>query len=204
MWMSMRLAAALDREREDSFERLLSRICTPGRQNLGLQAGAAIRRAKRSNATGGNGFIADHLMERLYREAPLNGIWEGTGNVICLDVLRAMQREPDTVAVFLDEIRKCRGADARLDAFTDEVERRLGKLSEFEPVARRIIEIMAFALQASLLVQYSTPAVIDAFCATRLDGDWGRAFGTMPKGLNTQGDYRPRPYRGGMIPGPIV
>ena len=118
--------------------------------------------------------------------APLNGIWEGTGNVICLDVLRAMQREPDTVAVFLDEIRKCRGADARLDAFTDEVERRLGKLSEFEPVARRIIEIMAFALQASLLVQYSTPAVIDAFCATRLDGDWGRAFGTMPKGLNTQ------------------
>jgi putative acyl-CoA dehydrogenase len=122
----------------------------------------------------------------LYREAPLNGIWEGTGNVICLDVLRSMQREPDTVAVFLDEIRECRGADARLDAFTEEVERRLGKVSEFEPVARRVVEMMAFALQASLLVRYSTPAVADAFCATRLDGDWGRAFGTMPKGLNTQ------------------
>jgi hypothetical protein len=63
---------------------------------------------------GGNGFIADHRMERLYREAPLNGIWEGTGNVICLDVLRSMQREPETVDAFLAEIRKARGADARL------------------------------------------------------------------------------------------
>ena len=185
MWMSMRLAAALDREREDSFERLLSRICTPVAKYWACKRAPQFV-VEALECHGGNGFIADHLMERLYREAPLNGIWEGTGNVICLDVLRAMQREPDTVAVFLDEIRKCRGADARLDAFTDEVERRLGKLSEFEPVARRVIEIMAFALQASLLVQYSTPAVIDAFCATRLDGDWGRAFGTMPKGLNTQ------------------
>jgi len=125
-------------------------------------------------------------MERLYREAPLNGIWEGTGNVICLDVLRSMQREPDTIAAFLGEVREARGADARLDSFTNEVERRLGKLSEFEPVARRIVEIMAFALQASLLVRYSTSSVADAFCATRLDGDWGRAFGTMPKGLDTQ------------------
>ena len=135
---------------------------------------------------GGNGFIGDHLMERLYREAPLNGIWEGTGNVICLDVLRSMQREPDTVASFLDEVRKARGADARLDSFTKEVERKLEKLSEFEPVARRIVEMMAFALQASLLVRYSTSSVADAFCATRLDGDWGRAFGTMPQDLDTQ------------------
>ena len=134
---------------------------------------------------GGNGFIADHFMERLYREAPLNGIWEGTGNVICLDVLRAMQREPETVSVFLGEVRKGRGTDSRLDAFTDEVERRLNKLNEFEPVARRVVEMMAFAMQGSLLVRYSTPAVADAFCATRLDGDWGRAFGTMPSGLDT-------------------
>ena len=125
-------------------------------------------------------------MERLYREAPLNGISEGTANVICLDVLRAMQREPETVSVFLREVRKARGADSRLDAFTDEVERRLRKLNEFEPVARRVVEMMAFALQGSLLVRYSTPAVADAFCATRLDGDWGHAFGTMPSGLDTQ------------------
>jgi hypothetical protein len=94
---------------------------------------------------GGNGFITDHFMERLYREAPLNGIWEGTGNVICLDVLRAMQREPETVSVFLGEVRMVRGADSRLDAFTDAVERRLSKLNEFEPVARRVVEMMAFA-----------------------------------------------------------
>jgi putative acyl-CoA dehydrogenase len=103
-----------------------------------------------------------------------------------LDVLRSMQREPDTIEAFLGEIRKARGADARLDAFTDEVERRLKNLSEFEPVARRVIEMMAFALQGSLLLQHSAPAVADAFCATRLDGDWGKAFGTLPKGIDTQ------------------
>jgi putative acyl-CoA dehydrogenase len=125
-------------------------------------------------------------VQRLYREAPLNGIWEGTGNVICLDVLRAMQREPESVSVFLGEVRKARGTDSRLDAFTDELERRLGRLNEFEPIARRVVEMMAFALQGSLLVRYSAPAVADAFCATRLDGDWGHAFGTMPSGLDTQ------------------
>jgi putative acyl-CoA dehydrogenase len=119
-------------------------------------------------------------------KAPLNGIWEGTGNVICLDVLRAMQREPETVSVFLGEVRKAGGADSRLDAFTDAVERRLSKLNEFEPVARRVVEMMAFALQGSLLVRYSTSAVADAFCATRLNGDWGHAFGTMPGKLDTQ------------------
>ncbi len=185
MWMSMRLASALDREHEDRAEGLLSRICTP------MAKYWACKRAPQFvvealECHGGNGFIADHLMERLYREAPLNGIWEGTGNVICLDVLRSIQREPNTVSVFLDEVRTARGADARLDAFTDDVEGRLANLSEFEPVARRVVEMMAFALQGSLLVRYSTPAIADAFCATRLDGDWGRAFGTMPKGLDTQ------------------
>jgi putative acyl-CoA dehydrogenase len=185
MWMSMRLAYALDREYVDRTEGLISRICTPVAKYWACKRAPQFV-VEALECHGGNGFIADHLMERLYREAPLNGIWEGTGNVICLDVLRSMQREPDTVEAFLAEIRKARGGDARLDAFTDEIERRLTNLSEFEPVARRVIEMMAFALQGSLLVQHSTPAVADAFCATRLDGDWGRAFGTMPKGLNTQ------------------
>ena len=95
-WLSMRLAPALDRETSDAGEGLLSRICTP------IAKYWACKRAppfvvEALECHGGNGFIADHLMERLYREAPLNGIWEGTGNVICLDVLRAMQREPETV-----------------------------------------------------------------------------------------------------------
>jgi putative acyl-CoA dehydrogenase len=125
-------------------------------------------------------------MERLYREAPLNRIWEGTGNVICLDVLRAMQREPATIGVFLDEIAEARGANSRLDVYAADLGRRLTDPAGLEPVARRIVEMMAFALQASLLVRYSSPAVADAFCATRLDGDWGQAFGTMPTGLHTQ------------------
>ena len=185
MWMSMRLAAALDRSAGNRAEALLSRICTPVAKYWACKRAPAFV-AEALECHGGNGFIADHLMERLYREAPLNGIWEGTGNVICLDVLRSMQREPETVGVFLDEVRQARGGNARLDAYTDGLARRLTDPAGLEPVARRIVEMMAFALQASLLVRYSSPAVADAFCATRLDGDWGQAFGTMPSGLDTQ------------------
>ena len=133
----------------DRAEALLSRICTPVAKYWACKRAPQFV-VEALECHGGNGFIADHLMERLYREAPLNGIWEGTGNVICLDVLRSMQREPDTVAAFLDEIRAARGADARLDAFTDEVEHRLANLNDFEPVARRVVEMMAFALQGKL------------------------------------------------------
>ena len=128
MWMSMRLASALDRQHANRAVGLLSRICAP------IAKDWACKRAPQFvvealECHGGNGFIGEHLMERLYREAPLNGIWEGTGNVICLDVGRSMRREPETVAVFLDEVRKAKGADARLDAFTDDVERRISYLS---------------------------------------------------------------------------
>jgi putative acyl-CoA dehydrogenase len=183
MWLSMRLAYALDRSGEDRREALLSRICTPVAKYWACKRAPQFV-AEALECHGGNGFIADHFMERLYREAPLNGIWEGTGNVICLDVLRAMEREPETLTVFLDEVRLASGADARLDAYVDELERRLAHKGDRERGARRVIEMMAFALQASLLIRYSTPAVADAFCATRLDGDWGHAFGTMPKGVD--------------------
>ncbi|OJU20965.1 MAG: hypothetical protein BGN89_19110 [Alphaproteobacteria bacterium 64-6] len=185
MWMSMRLAQALDHAETDRAEAMLSRIATPVAKYWACKRAPQFV-AEALECHGGNGFIADHLMERLYREAPLNGIWEGTGNVICLDVLRAMQREPDSVGVFLGEVRKARGGDTRLDTFTDRLERRLMKVNDLEPIVRRVVEMMAFALQASLLVRYSTPAVASAFCAARLDGDWGRAFGTLPHGLDTQ------------------
>ena len=185
MWMSMRLAAALDRSPTDRAEALLSRICTPVAKYWACKRAPAFV-VEALECHGGNGFIADHLMERLYREAPLNGIWEGTGNVICLDVLRSMQREPETVGVFLDEVRLARGGNPGLDAYADGLARRLADPAGLEPVARRVVEMMAFALQASLLVRFSAPAVADAFCATRLDGDWGQAFGTMPMGLDTQ------------------
>jgi putative acyl-CoA dehydrogenase len=185
MWMSLRLARALDRAEAEPAEAKLSRIGTPvGKYWACKRAPQFVAEALECH--GGNGFIADQLMERLYREAPLNGIWEGTGNVICLDVLRSMQREPETVDVFLGELGEARGANAKFDAFADDLGRRLLKPSGLEPVARRIVEMMAFGLQASLLLRYSSPAVADAFCATRLDGDWGHAFGTMPQGIDAE------------------
>ena len=119
-------------------------------------------------------------MPRLYREAPLNSIWEGSGNVQCLDVLRAMARSPRALEAFFGEVDQARGADRRLDAFADGLRAELGNLDAIESRARRVVERMALALQGSLLVRYGDDAVADAFCASRLGGDWGRAFGTLP------------------------
>jgi putative acyl-CoA dehydrogenase len=99
-------------------------------------------------------------------------------------VLRSLQREPETREVFLAEVAQARGADARLDAFADDLARRLADPAALEPVARRVVEMMAVALQASLLVRHSAAAVADAFCTSRLDRDWGHAFGTMPRGVD--------------------
>jgi putative acyl-CoA dehydrogenase len=185
MWMSMRLARALDQAEADKAEALLSRIATPVAKYWACKRAPQFV-AEALECHGGNGFIADHLMERLYREAPLNGIWEGTGNVICLDVLRSMQREPETVEAFLSEIAQARGGNAQLDAFAKDLAQRLADPAGLEPIARRIVEMMAMVLQASLLVRHSPSAVADAFCATRLGGDWGHAFGTLPRGHDTQ------------------
>ena len=125
-------------------------------------------------------------MPRLFRESPLNGIWEGSGNVICLDVLRAMAREPESVDAFFGEVDRGRGRDPRLDRFVDALRDELSDFAEIEARARRIVERMALALQGSLLVRYAGAAVVDAFCASRLAGDQGRAFGTLPRGI----DYR--------------
>src|SRR5262249_18660159 len=124
MWMSMRLARALDRSESDEAEALFSRVATPiAKYWICKRAPQFVAEALECH--GGNGYIADHRMERLYREAPLNGIWEGTGNVICLDVLRSMQREPQTVGVFLREVGEARGNSVQLDSFADNLERRL-------------------------------------------------------------------------------
>jgi putative acyl-CoA dehydrogenase len=131
---------------------------------------------------GGNGYVEDSGMPRLLRDSPLNGIWEGASNVICLDVLRALGRNPDAVEAFLAEISHAAGADARLDAFVRELHGELERPAEAN--ARMLVERMALALQGALLVQGRHPAVADAFCATRLAGDWGRAFGALPRGLD--------------------
>jgi putative acyl-CoA dehydrogenase len=183
MWLSLRLAASLDRSATDPAEALLSRLCTPVAQYWACKRAPGFV-AEALECHGGNGFIAEHLMERLYREAPLNGIWEGTGNVICLDVLRALQREPDTLPILLAELGAAAGADRRYDAFVRDLGDRLREPERIEPVARQVVEMMACALQASLLVRHAPAAVADAFCATRLGREGGQAYGTLPAGTD--------------------
>ena len=133
---------------------------------------------------GGNGYVEESGMPRLYREAPLTSIWEGSGNVMSLDVLRALTRAPRALEVFLDEVEQARGADARLDARTDELKRQFADPATLESRARRVVESMALLLQGSLLVRHSPAAVADAFCASRLSPDGGLEYGTLPGGCD--------------------
>jgi putative acyl-CoA dehydrogenase len=126
---------------------------------------------------GGNGFVEEFMMPRLYREAPLNSIWEGSGNVIALDALRTIAKEPETLERVLDEIRMA--GDPRMEESIAGIH-----ADVHEDGARRLAERLALALQASLLIRFSPPAIADAFCASRLYGDWGHAFGTLPRGAD--------------------
>jgi putative acyl-CoA dehydrogenase len=134
---------------------------------------------------GGNGYVEDSGMPRLFRESPLASIWEGSGNVQCLDVLRAMVKSPESVESFFAEVLEGAGAEPRLDAYVSSLREEIpGDVETIQSRARRVVERMALALQASLLVRYGDPAVADAFCASRLGGDWGNAFGTLPSGTD--------------------
>jgi putative acyl-CoA dehydrogenase len=131
---------------------------------------------------GGNGYVEESGMPRLYREAPLASIWEGSGNVMSLDVLRALTRAPRALEVFLDEVREAQGADARLDKRVGELEGQFSDPQTLETRARRVVESMALCLQGSLLVRHAPAAVADAFCASRLGGEGGLEYGTLPAG----------------------
>jgi len=175
LWLAMRAAAALD----DPAERLLNRVITPvAKYWICKRAPMAVAEALECH--GGNGFIEDHLMARLYREAPLNGVWEGAGNVICLDVIRALGR-PGAAGAVLDEIGLAHGAHPALDALMGELADRLAKPSELEADARRTVEQLANALSASLLLRHAPNSVSEAFCATRLGGG-SMALGMLPRG----------------------
>jgi putative acyl-CoA dehydrogenase len=134
---------------------------------------------------GGNGYVEESGMPRLYREAPLSSIWEGSGNVQCLDVIRAMIKNPESVEAFANEVGEGAVAEPRLDQFGRELRDDLASDPEtLEARARSLVERMALALQGSLLVRFGDQAVADAFCASRLSGDWGQAFGTLPAGTD--------------------
>ncbi len=177
LWLAMRAAASLDNPRE----KLLNRILTPiAKYWICKRAPVAVAEALECH--GGNGFIEDHLMARLYREAPLNGVWEGAGNVICLDVMRALERQPETATALLDEIALARHAHPALDASLAYLSQKLTRLAGLETEARRIVEQLALAVTGSLLLRHAPNPVSDAFCATRLGGEHGAAFGTLPPG----------------------
>ena len=133
---------------------------------------------------GGNGYVEASGMPRLYREAPLASIWEGSGNVMALDVLRALARSPEAFDAFFAEIDEAAGGDPRLDAFAAATRAEFTDVEAIEPRARRVVERMALCLQGSLLVRHAPPAVADAFCAARLAGDAGLHYGTLPPGVD--------------------
>jgi putative acyl-CoA dehydrogenase len=133
---------------------------------------------------GGNGYVEESILPRLFRESPLNGIWEGSGNVICLDVLRAMAREPQALEAFMAELDAAAGADERLDAAVVRVRAELADIVGIEARARRVVEAMALAFQGGLLVRFGHPAVAEAFLASRLSGAEGQALGTLPPGID--------------------
>ncbi len=133
---------------------------------------------------GGVGYVEESGMPRLYREAPLASIWEGSGNVMSLDVLRALTRAPRALEVFLYEVEQASGADARLDARVATLKDRFADPTTLESRARRVVEDMALCLEGSLLVRHAPPAVADAFCASRLGEDGGLEYGTLPAGTD--------------------
>jgi putative acyl-CoA dehydrogenase len=182
--LMMRLARAFDARETDRGERGFARLGTAVAKYWVAKRGPA-QVNEALECLGGNGFVEESVLPRLYREAPLNSIWEGSGNVICLDILRAMSKEPEAVSSVLREIRLARGGDRRFDAFSSSLENEMmGPVTELE--ARRLAERMALALQASLLIRHSIPEVADAFCASRLSAEGGRAFGTLPPATNFQ------------------
>jgi putative acyl-CoA dehydrogenase len=131
---------------------------------------------------GGAGYVEESGMPRLYREAPLASIWEGSGNVMSLDVLRALTRSPRSLEVFLHEVEQASGANAQLDAGVARLKQQFTDPATLEQRARRVVEAMALCLQGSLLVRDAPAAVADAFCASRLGGDGGLEYGTLPAG----------------------
>ncbi|MFI8519868.1 acyl-CoA dehydrogenase family protein [Streptomyces sp. NPDC085481] len=185
---ALRLAGAVDRAAAGDAEEEQLRRLGLAVTKYWVCKRAPVHAAEALECLGGNGYVEDSGLPRLYRESPLPSIWEGSGNVAALDVLRAMARQPQAVEAFFAEVDRAAGADRRLDAAVVRLRKDLAGLGDPDTLqyrARRLVEQLALVLQGSLLVRHGHPAVADAFCASRLDGDWGIAFGTLPPGLDT-------------------
>ncbi len=182
--LMMRLAGAIDRAQAgDAQEQAFKRLAVAVGKYWVTKRGPNVA-AEALECLGGNGYVEESPMPRLYREAPLNSVWEGSGNVNALDVLRALGKEPASVEAFFAEVALAEGMDPRLDDAVAGLRAGLEDRTEIEVRARRLVERMALVLQGSLLVRHSPAPVAEAFCASRLAGDWGHAFGTLPRGLD--------------------
>jgi putative acyl-CoA dehydrogenase len=181
----MRIAGAVDRAtRGDAAEAQFRRVALSVTKYF-LCKRLASHTVEALECLGGNGYIEDSGMPRLYREAPLISIWEGSGNVAALDTLRAMAKEPDAVQSFFGELETAAGADARYDDALALLQKEFSDLDDLEFRARRIVERMALLLQGSELIKHGNPAVTEAFVRSRLGHDWGVAYGTLPPGVDT-------------------
>ena len=182
---AMRLARACDQApdnpQENAFKRLALAV-----SKYWISKSATWHVGEALECFGGAGYVEESPMPRLYREAPLNSIWEGSGNVNALDTLRAMVKTPESVEAFFGEVESAAGANAHLDDHVRRLKDDLQDLDQIEYRARGIVEHMALALQGSLLLRHSPPAVADAFCASRLGGRHGRALGTLPRGVDCE------------------
>jgi putative acyl-CoA dehydrogenase len=186
---AFRLAGATDRAaRGDAQEAAFRRLALAATKYWVCKR-APGHAAEALECLGGNGYVEESGMPRLYREAPLQSIWEGSGNVAALDALRALIRQPDSAEAFFAELDQAAGADRRLDSAVARLRKELGDPSEAR--ARQLAEAMALTLQGALLVRHGDPAVADAFAASRLaedsggPGAWGHAYGTLPSGVDT-------------------
>jgi len=179
--LTMRLARAYDES--DEASQTLRRVVTPAAK-FWICRRTPYLTFEAMEVLGGSGYIEESIMPRLYREAPVNSIWEGSGNIMCLDVLRAIGRAPNIGDVLTRELD---GGDARLKTFADALLKRLaGPERNDEAQARALTRDLVLALQAALLLRHAPPAVSDAFCASRLGGERGGAFGTLPRGADTR------------------
>jgi putative acyl-CoA dehydrogenase len=189
--VAMRLAGAADRaSRGDAAEAALLRLVLPAAKYWVCKRTPMVA-AEALECLGGNGYVEESGMPRLYRDAPLNSVWEGSGNVTALDVLRALVRSPGSADALLAEIELAAGGDRRLDAATARLRRELKEAADGEGAqyrARRLAGLITLTLQASLLVRHAPAAVADAFCASRLgsepSGGPGGPFGALPDGLD--------------------
>jgi putative acyl-CoA dehydrogenase len=188
--LMVRLAHSFDARASGDRERAFCRIAT-AIAKYWLCKRSPVHVGEALECLGGNGYVEESIMPRLYREAPLYSIWEGSGNVMCLDVLRALTKDPATLEALLAELQSTAGVDKRLDAYVAAIQEKLSAAINNAPhgtldyAARELTEKLALALQASLVVRYSSSAVADAFISSRIAGQHGNAFGTLSASANT-------------------